>query len=97
MNMGSGFLDKDSICELTQAKQPSKQAQILAKMNIPFFQSGFDSYPKTTWEIVNEILRNQLSPARKKANREDAINLNFGAIEEFKNGKKKNSKPGKPA
>ena len=95
--MGEGFLDRESIRELTQAKQPTKQAQVLARMKIPFFQTGYDAHPKTTWEIVNEILRNQMKPSRKSDNQLEVVNLNLDAIEEYENGKKKNSKCRKPA
>ena len=64
--MIGGFLDRESIFELTQAKQPRKQAQILSRMGIPFLQDGLDGYPKTTWSILHEVLSNQISNPQKR-------------------------------
>lgn len=96
-NMDNGLLDEKSLFALTRAKHAGKQARILAKMGIPFLQSEVNEPPQTTWQIINEVLRSQIKLPTKKADRRENVNLNLKAIEEFKNGKKKNSKPGKPA
>lgn len=96
-SMDNGLLDEESIFELTRAKHAGKQARILAKMGIPFLQSELNEPPQTTWQIINEVLRSQINPINKKDNRYENVNLNLKAIEEVKNGKKKNGKPNKPA
>ena len=64
--MDKGLLDEESLFELTRARHAGKQARVLAKMGIPFLQSELNEPPKTTWEIINEVLRNQINPSRKK-------------------------------
>lgn len=96
-SMDKGLLDEESLFELTRAKHAGKQARILAKMGIPFLQSELNEPPKTTWQIINEVLRSQINPINKKENRYENVNLNLKAIEEVKNGKKKNGKPNEPA
>lgn len=95
--MENGLLDEESLFELTRAKHAGKQARILAKMGIPFLQSELNEPPQTTWQIINEVLRSQINPINKKENRYENVNLNLKAIEEVKNGKKKNGKPNEPA
>ena len=97
MNMDNGLLDEESLFELTRAKRAGKQARILAKMGIPFLQSEVNDPPQTTWQIINEVLRNQINISAKKYDRHENVNLNLKAIEEVKNGKKKNGKPDEPA
>lgn len=91
--MIGGFLDRESIFELTQAKQPRKQAQILARLGIPFLQDGIDGYPKTTWSILHEVLSNQIPGPQKGKWKSEIVELNPDAIKEVLNGKKKNREP----